>query len=115
VVERLTERDEDGYIHIIYKCSLVDCYNKLGKLEDIEEELGIPLEVLFKALKDGIYVQGEDEDGHLYITKLENYKIGLNWCKVSKSWGLSAFATKDYGKTWWLDKPKEKLENERKD
>lgn len=82
---------------------------KLSKLEDLEDDLGIPLEVLFKALKDGIYVQGEDEDGHLYITKLENYKIGLDWCKVSKSWGLSAFATKDYGKTWALTR--EELED----
>lgn len=29
---------------------------KLGKLEDIEEELGIDLATLFKALKNGVYM-----------------------------------------------------------
>ena len=29
--------------------------NKLGQLEDIEEELGIDLITLFKALKNGVY------------------------------------------------------------
>ena len=37
-----------------------EIFNKLGKLEDIEQELGIPLEVLFKALKDGIYADFDD-------------------------------------------------------
>lgn len=31
--------------------------NKLGQLEDIEEELGIDLIKLFKAMKNGIYVK----------------------------------------------------------
>ena len=29
--------------------------DKLSKLEDLEDEVGIPLEVLFKALKNGIW------------------------------------------------------------
>lgn len=32
-----------------------DVYDKLGKLEDLEEELGCPLEVLIRALIEGIY------------------------------------------------------------
>ena len=32
-------------------------YSKLKSLEDIEEELGIDLITLFKALKNGIYIK----------------------------------------------------------
>ena len=54
-MERLTEKSKYGYRAKDgdYKFAT----QKLGKLEDIEEELGIPLEVLFKALKDGIWVK----------------------------------------------------------
>ena len=29
----------------------IDCFDKPGKLEDLEEQLGCPLEVIFKTLK----------------------------------------------------------------
>ena len=35
---------------------------KLGQLEDIEDELGIDLVTLFKALKDGYYIKGCDDE-----------------------------------------------------
>ena len=35
---------------------------KLGQLEDIEEELGIDLFVLFRALKNGIYVKNRKNE-----------------------------------------------------
>lgn len=35
--------------------NLSSVYDKLGQLEDIEEEVGVDLVTLFKALKDGIY------------------------------------------------------------
>lgn len=63
-MERLTNKEwlewsEDEDICSISEDAdyLTKCYQKLGKLEDIEEELGIPLEVLFKALKEGIWVK----------------------------------------------------------
>lgn len=42
---------------------LFDANQKLGPLEDIEEDLGIDLLTLFKALTDGIYVRAVDEGG----------------------------------------------------
>lgn len=84
--------------------------DKLGKLEDIEEELGIDLITLFKALKDGIYVV---EDNDNYIVK-DSIKSIENW---ADGWGISTnmeyleLSFSDYGKTWALDK-KELEEND---
>ena len=36
-------------------------YRKLWELENIEEELGIDLIILFKALKNGVYFKGDNE------------------------------------------------------
>lgn len=79
-------------------------YRKLYKLEDIEESLGVPLEVVFKALKQGIYT--EKIDNTLLISKDVSLKHNGNqfvfilehcYCVVIKN----------YKKTWWLSKTKE--------
>ena len=87
----------------------IDAINKLGRLEDIEEELGIGLPILFKALKNGI--QGyksieslfyEETNKTWYIECIYKYgDYGTHYTDV--------LALKDYGKTWWL---KEDLESE---
>lgn len=96
------------------------CVDKLGKLEDIEEELGIDLISLFKALKDGIWTNqeqwyGDEKQGKIRFFQvrllLEENAIG---CIYNSMWkGEEVIRTlyfKDYGKTWALTK--EKLENE---
>ena len=96
------------------------CVDKLGKLEDIEEELGIDLITLFKALKDRQVI-------FKHIYGLENPKIYLETHKIAgllfdgKNYGLWLYDngfgdefwvyTKDYGKTWALTK--EELEDEK--
>ena len=84
---------------------------KLGKLEDIEEELGIDLITLYKALKDGIYVKINKEiDFIRYVSIFKKRK----WHLYSSStfWGKYDIGLiKNYGKTWALTK--EELENER--
>lgn len=78
---------------------MTECFNKLGKLEDLEEELGIDLVTLFKALKNGIWIY---DDGNPYFTS----RIKLSWhldaiyCDTSDIYVL----LKDYGKTWALTK-----------
>ena len=85
----------------------IECYNKLGQLEDIEEELGIDLVTLFKALdeKQRIFALNEYDlrvvelpvlyasrklvDGEIFIN--------VNGC-------FANFKTKDYGKWWALTK-----------
>ena len=96
------------------------CVDKLGALEDIEEELGIDLITLFKALKDGIWTNqeqwyGDEKQGKIRFFQvrllLEENAIG---CIHNSMWkGEEVIITlyfKDYGKTWALTK--EELEND---
>ncbi len=97
-MDRLTKKVGDNY------CSqngdFYDLYNKLGKLEDLEEQIGCSLEILFRALKEGIYVCNlsyrinvslhYDKDLGFYFRWLDdgyflkNYKISW-WLKEDKS------------------------------
>lgn len=117
---RLTEKMNNE--HYQYKCSIncfeygdgdLEIFDKLGKLEDIEEELGIPLEVLFKALKDGAYTK---IDGQIW--KCNN--INIYYSDYFKKYLLEAYCIEnietfkhsyehqlnieDYGKNWSLTK-----------
>lgn len=85
---------------------------KLGKLEDLEDELGCPLDVVFKALKDKEIIvkhtYGLDEP----IEKLKTHKIsGLQFNKTDFVFWLYEDIVTDlefdvnvkyYKKTWWL-------------
>lgn len=88
-------------------------YEKLQQLENIEEELGIDLITLFKALKVGIFIKNgwhlKNLDFGIYNDKFAFYSVGAN---NSMAAYLNTFYIKDYGKTWWLEKPKDELEND---
>ena len=92
--------------------------DKLGELEDLEEELGISLLILFKALKNGFYIKYNGDIVHI----LPNKHITINFwyniinvfippkffidCNKGESY-LSKeieeeYWFKDYGKTWAL-------------
>lgn len=95
---------------------MTDVFNKLGQLEDIEEELGIELITFFKALKYGVYyfTNGKQliKD---YVYLMDNYMGGGPREKLSYSF-FTAFAKQillfnDYGKTWALTR--EELENDK--
>ena len=76
----------------------------IGKYEELEEELGIALITLFKALKNGIYSR---DHGRLLVEHFVlKHKQELH-CRPTYRNELR-FALKDYKKTWWL---KEDLEN----
>ena len=73
----------------------------LEEYRKIEEELGIDLITLFKALKDGIYI---NEDGSVYkdcIKSIENWSDG--WGFISNDDYIEVLF-KDYGISWVLDK-----------
>lgn len=96
------------------------CVDKLGKLEDIEDELGIDLTTLFMALKDGFYIKYNGEIIHIFSDK----HITINfWYKIINVFIPPKFFIdckkganylsetideeywfKDYGKTWALTK-----------
>ena len=96
------------------------CVEKLGKLEDIEEELGIDFITLFKALKNGIYLKfgSEKITGVYYEHRAilprhfdKDYKGYFIDLQLELSINFN-FYFKDYGKTWALTK--EELEEDYK-
>lgn len=99
---------------------------KLGQLEDIEEELGIDLTTLFKALNKGFYIKYNNKIVHIPPDKNITVNFWYNIINVSippkffidckKGTDYISeeideeYWFKDYGKTWALTK--EELENE---
>lgn len=77
--------------------------------DELSMDLGIPLEVLFKALKDGIYYDDGDIIDFSY-TSLFNDEDDCEWYFTTDS--ATFVELKNYGNTWWLEKPKEKLKND---
>lgn len=96
---RLTEKLKSGnYICGIIKGGFVD---KLGKIEDLEEQLGCPLEVLGKALKNGIYRYNKNYEPNFRKEKVlflgnENGRYYITWL------GCWTEYLDNYKKTWWL-------------
>ena len=85
-------------------------FNKLGKLEDIEEEFGCPLDIIFKALKYRKLVHIHIVNSEKNEITLEIYKIlglmfdGENYVLyIYKNNDVTYVYTKDYGKTWVID------------
>lgn len=84
---------------------------KLAKLEDLEDELGIDLITLYKVLKGGFYVKTKDiNEGFISLVKAKDIReINI----IIESITFNAFDIvffEDYGKTWALTK--EELEEE---
>ena len=52
-MSRLTMKLDEGFYVSNAPCT-DDLKNKLGKLEDLEDDLGCPLDVVFKAIKNGL-------------------------------------------------------------
>lgn len=89
-------------------------YAKLADLEDIEEELGIDLITLFKALKNGVYTKSnngikfwKEDDKHIVFVRDLKYDIEICCEECENAIGAvpTMFlerSTKDYGKTWAL-------------
>lgn len=87
------------------------CVDKLGKLEDIEEELGIDLITLFNIdkqlnTKKEIWFKIEDEIDVSYRDESDYYIIDLKHKAFVKMVcePIDYFYFKDYGKTWALTK-----------
>ena len=120
-MKRLTQKilydDKELYGSIGVPCDDLDylklIYDKLGQLEDIEEEIGIDLITLLKAqMQDTIYYKGYQFDykikectviygSWIYIKGKPVYVLYLNY--MDWSCGIQVYAS-DYGKTWALTK-----------
>ena len=120
-MDRLTELiDIDGMVIKVSKerplsnQGLGAILHKLYALEDIEKDLGCPLEVVFKAL-NGFYTEFgyiSNEDDFIYLRKdSEGWYLkvvihpskpkpkNLDWFEIQR--------LKDHKKTWWLSETKE--------
>lgn len=82
------------------------CVNKLGQLEDIEEEIGIDLEILYKVLKsESIWIKKHIGAGKFRIVEV-NIR-GLNINKYTNEITIrdennSLHILNGYGKMWAL-------------
>ena len=114
---RLTVKDNEIYCFVAKPETIAEqkqnCFNKLGQLEDIEEELGVNLVTLFKAVKNGLYYRFYKND------KISKMKVPMlriidgEYCWICPKWTTVTWMNvkiKDYGKTWALTR--EELENE---
>lgn len=73
--------------------------NKLGQIEDLEEELGIDLITLFRALQYGIYGKSGNIVYHYNVLLIEKKLYAYPLDIWEESWDLV-----DYDKTWALTK-----------
>lgn len=107
-MNRLTNKLENNsydfacsYNTFMYNGGQEEIINKLGKLEDIEEQLGCPLEVLFKALENGIYTIDKT-----WYSLVNLYFSDRNLYCQAKFKNSIVVHIKDYKKTWWLKEDK---------
>lgn len=101
---RLTEKHKDlkGIYSFEGLENIEEGANKLGQLEDIEDELGVDLEIFLKALENGFYRYRPTAINNV-ICFIAKPKVNMKQkCFTYGSYGKSYF--KDYGKTWALTK-----------
>ena len=116
-MSRLTEKNKNDrhYSISITKNLLRDAYDKLGKLEDLEEQLGCPLEVVGRLLlhkEHYIYIVEKskltDEDFMNKHTIVGVSEFGV--CILTTNCILKTepkyYKWNDYRKTWWLKEDK---------
>ena len=95
---RLTKKIRNNEIEVEI-AKIDEGFTKLGQLEDIEEELGIDLITLFKALKNGVYVKGL---GYFRYADFDFEGKVIIYGDIDPICGNEFLS--DYGKTWALTK-----------
>jgi hypothetical protein len=121
-MSRLTKKENDIYTftHTNENRQFVvyDLCNKLGKLEDLEDDFGCQIEVFVEAIKDGIIVEKyrfdvepdyDWDDTYVHSNIIASKNLGL-FIDYTKSWFLLLeteddcyyYYLKDYKNTWWL-------------
>ncbi|MBO5712488.1 MAG: hypothetical protein J6R47_06580 [Acholeplasmatales bacterium] len=73
-----------------------DCFDKLGQLEDLEESIGCPLEVVTS--KTAMVVK----DNQVYELEILSVEFNNGNINFGSYWSFATRKLKDYGKTWWL-------------
>lgn len=81
-----------------------DLYCKLKQLEDIEEELGIDLITLFKALQNGVWYKDYKDNDKIKFTDDIEENMKCKELIVPAKYTIIGLNFRDYGKTWALTK-----------
>lgn len=107
-MNRLTRKKDNSYVYIHDEFhNIGEHVDKLGQLEDIEEELGIDLITLFKAVKSGAWTKYDNE-----ISKCDECEYEMLDVFIYFYWNDGkhlVFYLSEYGKSWALTK--EELDN----
>ena len=90
-----------------YKDLFNKVYNKLGKLEDLEDELGCPLEVREKTLNSFYCPKFENDkklvNYYVYAFSSEELFVRLIYNSYDDIYNEeTTVLLEDYQKTWWL-------------
>ena len=116
---RLTEKvkNTEDYIRLATK-DKQEFINKLGRIEDLEEQIGCPLDVVFTALSRGFYIdinkveidpplQNSIEE-LLLVNCPKDFRLNLWYERIEvASFGhYLEIYLKDYKKTWFLKNDK---------
>lgn len=81
-----------------------ECVNKLGRLEDIEERIGIDLVTLFKILERFDKTIRNGECGNSYVNFPDGTTFSTDMGYVEEFIERFKKLINDYGKTWTLTK-----------
>lgn len=111
--KRLAQASEGDYFierkkeEIIKNPDVKEIYRKLAKYENLEEELGCPLEVVVKALRDGVYCLNSDGTTRWILRGMVIHtkdSIGFGFLDEREIYTdePELFLWKDYKKTWFL-------------
>lgn len=85
--------------------TLQELVDKETEYQSLEDQLGIDLITLFKALKDGFVVGNSKMRVSVKNCKLVYREEDNEYAFI---YDYYLIKLKDYGKYWWIDKPKEK-------
>ena len=94
-MSRLTKKIDKGFYISNAPCT-DDLKNKLGKFEDLEDELGCPLDVVTS--KTAMVVKEND----IYEVDIMAVSFTNGNIYFGSEWSFTTRKLKDYKKTWWL-------------
>ena len=95
-MNRLTNKE----LHIVEDMN--KALDKLSQLEDIEEELGIDLLTLFKALESGVWYKDYKDNDKIKFTNRVEENMRCKEFIVPAKYTIIALKFKDYDETWSL-------------
>lgn len=110
LTNKIIEKNIDGYVlnhKEDFTENTYEVIQKLGKLEDLEEQLGCPLEVVFKLVaQNELYFQFYNELQHWTSIKVDLRKKVVWYCKQVGGHYACSQPLSNYKKTFWLKKDK---------